>query len=225
MHAWCICDGCKHLSSISRPAYGHVSEHANVYVSSPQRPTRRSELPIPPPPPTGPPPAAAKAVSAQQFLRTNLASTVEDVHAHMLDTGMLPTPKHQACPTLQPSWMPKAKPPSSRPKPPPSYVPRVLVNDMIHTQSLITLTKQLINQLQQAQGGQQQAEEDGYPAIRGTASSSSSTVPSHFAHDGHGYNIEVIKCMCCCDHPVVRARMCNFVVIIQLFVHTWFVFL
>ena len=204
-------------------------------MSSPQRPTRRSELPIPPPPPTGPPPAVAKAYSAQQFLRTTLASTVEDVHAHMLDTGILPTPKHQACPTLQPSWMPKAKPPSSRPKPPPSYVPRVLVNDMIHTQSLIILTKQLINQMQQAQGDQQQAQEDRYPATRGTAASSSSTVPtaapssstvpSHSVHYGHGYNIEVIKCMCCRDHPVVRARMCNFVVIIQLFVHTWFVFL
>ena len=98
-----------------------------------------------------------------------------------------------------------------------TYLCAALVNGMVHTQSLSTLTKHLINQLQ-TQG-------DGYLATLGTAASSSSTVPSDVTHDGHGCNSEVIKCMCCCDHPVVRARMCNFVVIIQLFVHTWFVFL
>ena len=142
----------------------------------------------------------------------NLASEVDDVHAHMLNTGVLPIPKSQACPTLQPSPASNAKPSSSRPKPPPTYVPRVLVEDLVQTQSLISLTKQLINQLQ--------GQHEGYPVVRGTASSSS----------------EVVQFMCCCDHPVVRARMCNFAyeswpvveplcMIIQLFVHACFVFL
>ena len=103
------------------------------------------------------------------FLRQALASEVEDVHAHMLHTGLAQTPKYPAPKLLQAA----PRPSTSRPKPSPMTVPRGLVNGMMATQALITNTKQLINQLQ----------EDDDPAISVT-SSSSSTGPSDFAHDG-----------------------------------------
>ena len=156
----------------------------------------RSQLPIPPPPPPGPPPATAKAKSSVDFLRQALASEVEDVHARMLYTGLAQTPTYPA-----PKLMHAApKPSTSKPTPPPVTVPRGIVNGMIATHALLENTKHLIQQL------------GGHPAIVVT-SSSSSTDANYFVDYGPSAvadNSEVIQFMCCCNHPVARARMCTF---------------